>query len=124
MKSMKNSIKHSKKALHHLPENNVFLNCTIHLNLGGNYWLKGNFAAVEEPLKHAVTFIDTVEVEYPALAGAGFLANAYLQQGQLRKADSICKGILEHYSYHAHPAVAYIFLEQGELFFERNSIKD
>jgi LuxR family maltose regulon positive regulatory protein len=116
------SIKHTKEALHHLPKKNVFLDCTIHLNLGGNYWLKGNFSALEEPLKHAISFIDNAEVEYPALAGAGFLANAYLQQGQLRKADSICKGILEHYSYHAHPAVAYIFLEQGELFFERNDL--
>jgi LuxR family maltose regulon positive regulatory protein len=116
------SIKHSKKALHHLPENNVFLNCTIHLNLGGNYWLKGNFSALEAPLKHAISFIDTVEVEYPALAGAGFLANAYLQQGQLRKAESISKGIIERYSRHTHPATAYVLLEQGELFFERNDL--
>jgi LuxR family maltose regulon positive regulatory protein len=116
------SIKHAQEALHHLPENNVFLDCTIQLNLGGNYWLKGNFSALEKPLKHALSLIDIAEVEYPALAAAGFLANAYLQQGQLRKAENLCKGIVRRYGRHAHPAAAYVFLEQGELFYERNDL--
>ncbi len=116
------SIKHAQEALSHLPKNNVFLDCTIHLNLGGNYWLKGNFSTLEKPLIHANSFIDIPEVEYPALAAAGFLANAYLQQGQLRKAESLCRGIVERYSRHAHPAAAYVFLEQGELFYERNDL--
>ncbi len=116
------SINHAKEALHHLPENNVFLDCTIHLNLGGNYWLKGNFSALEEPLKHAISFIDLAEVEYPALAGAGFLANAYIQQGQLREAENLCKGIVGRDIRHTHPATAYVYLEWGELLYERNDL--
>ncbi len=116
------SIKHAQEALSYLPENNVFLDCTIHLNLGGNYWLKGNFLAVEGPLKHAISFIDIAEVEYPVLAAAGFLANAYLQQGKLHNAEALCKKIVERNSYHAHPAAAYVLLELGELFFERNDL--
>ena len=88
------SIKHILESLKYLPKDNVFLNSTIQLNLGGNYWLKGNFPALEEPLKNAIAFIDMPEVEYPALAGAGFLANAYLQRGKLHQAEILCKNIL------------------------------
>jgi len=118
-----NSIKHILESLSYLPKDNVFLNCTIQLNLGGNYWLKGNFAALEKPLKNAISFIDIPEVEYPALAGAGFLANAYLQQGKLNQAEILCKNILEHKGHQAHPAAAYVLLEQGELLYERNDLK-
>ncbi|HSF83075.1 MAG TPA: LuxR C-terminal-related transcriptional regulator [Anaerolineales bacterium] len=116
------SIKHALEALSYLPGNNVFLNCTIHLNLGGNYWLKGNFSALEEPLKHAISFIDIPEVEYPALAATGFLTNTYLQQGQLDKAESLSKEIVERYNHRAHPAAAYVFLERGDLLYERNNL--
>jgi len=109
-------------ALSYLPKNNVFLDCTIQLNLGGNYWLKGDFAALEKPLKHAISFVDNPEVEYPALAGAGFLANAYLQQGKLHQAESLCKNILEQKNHQTHPAAAYVFLEQGELLYEKNDL--
>lgn len=114
------SIKYAQEALSYLPGNNIFLDCTIHLNLGGNYWLKGDFSALEEPLKHAITFIDIPEVEYPALAAAGFLSNAYLQQGKLRNMEALCETILERNGTHDHPAAAYVFLEQGELLYERN----
>lgn len=116
------SIHHALEALNHLPKDNVFLDCTIHLNLGGNYWLKGDFSALEKPLKHAISFIEIPGVEYPALAAAGFLANAYLQKGQLRKANNLCQGIVERYSRRPHPATAYVFLEQGELLYERNDL--
>jgi len=116
------SINHILDSLSYLPKDNVFLNCTIQLNLGGNYWLKGNFTALEEPLKNAISYIDIPEVEYPALAGAGFLANAYLQQGDLHQAEVLCNNILEHKGHQAHPAVAYVLLEQGELLYERNDL--
>ena len=114
------SIEYILEALSYLPENNVFLDCTIQLNLGGNYWLKGKFAALDEPLKHAISFMDIPEVEYPALAGAGFLANAYLQRGKLHQAEILCKNILEQKEHQNHPAVTYVLLEQGELLYERN----
>jgi len=119
---LNSSIKHILESLRYLPKDNVFLNCTIQLNLGGNYWLKGNFAALEEPLKQAIYFIDIPEVEYPALAGAGFLANAYLQQGKLHQVETLCKNILEHKGHQNHPAVAYVLLEQGELLYEKNDL--
>lgn len=117
------SIRYAQEAHKYLPENNVFLDCTIHLNLGGNYWLKGNFPAVEEPLERALSFINIPDVEYPALAAAGFLANTYLQQGRLHGAEILCKGIVERYSHHVHPAAAYVYLEQGELLYERNDLE-
>jgi len=116
------SIKLILEALSYLPKDNVFLDCTLQLNLGGNYWLKGDFAALEKPLKHAISFVDNPEVEYPALAGAGFLTNAYLQQGKLHQAESLCKNILEQKNHQTHPAAAYVFLEQGELLYEKNDL--
>ena len=110
------------EALSYLPKDNVFLDCTIQLNLGGNYWLKGDFAALEKPLKHAISYVDNPQVEYPALAGAGFLANTYLQQGKLIQAESLCKNILEQKNHQIHPAAAYVFLEQGELLYEKNNL--
>lgn len=118
------SLKHTQEALSQLPENNIFLDCTIYLNLGGNYWLKGNFFALEEPLKHAISFMDIPEVEYPALAAAGFLANAYLQQGKLRQAENVCGKIIGHAGHNAHPSAAYVFLELGELLYERNKTNE
>lgn len=123
MGDLDSSIIHAKEAHKHLPENNVFLDCTIHLNLGGNYWLKGNFPAVDEPLERALSFINIPEVEYPALAAAGFLANTYLHQGRLRSAEVLCKEIVARYSRHVHPAAAYVYLEQGELLYERNDLE-
>ncbi|MEJ2513470.1 MAG: hypothetical protein P8Y72_17965, partial [Anaerolineales bacterium] len=110
------------EALSYLPKDNVFLDCTIQLNLGGNYWLKGNFAALEKPLKHAISFVDNPEVEYPALAAAGFLTNTYLQQGKLSQAESLCKNILKQKNRQTHPAAAYVLLEQGELLYEKNDL--
>jgi len=104
------SLNHTQEALSHLPENNIFLDCTIYLNLGGNYWLKGNFSALEEPLKHAISFMDIPEVEYPALAAAGFLANA--------------SKIVHHAGHNSHPSAAYVFLELGELLYERNKTNE
>lgn len=117
------SIRHTLEAQDHLPRNNIFLDCTIHLNLGGNYWLKGDFSAAEGPLKRAVSFMGRTEVEHPALAAAGFLANAYLQQGQLRLAERLTKGVMKRYRRYAHPATAYVYLEQGELLYERNDLE-
>lgn len=116
------SIEYAQEAISYLPANNIFLDCTISLNLGGNYWLKGDFLALEEPLKHAVSFIHFPKVEYPALAAAGFLANAYLQQGQLNNIDALCNQVFAESSRHDHPAAAYVFLEQGEMFYERNNL--
>ncbi len=118
------SLNHTQEALSHLPENNIFLDCTIYLNLGGNYWLTGNFSALEEPLKHAISFMDIPEVEYPALAAAGFLANAYLQQGKLHQAESLCSKIVHHAGHNSHPSAAYVFLELGELLYERNKTNE
>lgn len=118
------SIEYILKAQGNIPKNNVFLNCTIQLNLGGNYWLKGNFSALEDPFKRAISFIDNPEVEYPALAAAGFLANAYLQQGKFRQVESLCGKIAYHAGHNAHPSAAYVFLELGELFYERNNLNE
>lgn len=117
------SLKHAQDALSQLPKNNIFLDCAIQLNLGGNYWLKGNFSALEEPLKHAGSFLDNPEVEYPALAATGFLANTRLQQGRLNQVETLCKNIVENKNHSAHPAAAYVFLEQGELLYERNDLE-
>ena len=118
------SIQYSLEAQSKIPNENVFLDCTIQLNLGGNYWLKGNFSALEEPLKRAISFIDSPEVKYPALAAAGFLANAYLQQGRLHRAEALCRKIVDNESHSSHPASAYVFLELGELFYERNNLNE
>ena len=118
------SIKYILEAQSKIPNENVFLDCTIQLNLGGNYWLKGNFSALEEPLKRAISFIDSPEVKYPALAAAGFLANAYLQQGRLHRAEALCRKIVDNESHSSHPASAYVFLELGELFYERNNLNE
>ena len=118
------SIKYILEAQKNIPNENVFLNCTIQLNLGGNYWLKGNFAALEEPLKKAMSFIDIPEVEYPALAAAGFLANACLQQGRLHQVETLCGKIVDNESHGSHPAAAYVFLELGELFYEKNNLNE
>lgn len=115
------SIQYILEAQTHLPEKHVFLDCTIQLNLGGNYWLKGNFDALVEPLRHAVSFVDIAEVEYPALAAAGFLANGYLQQGRLNEAEALCERIVGPKG-HVHPAIAYVLLELGELRYERNDL--
>ena len=115
------SIKYILEAQSKIPNENVFLDCTIQLNLGGNYWLKGNFSALEEPLKRAISFIDSPEVKYPALAAAGFLANAYLQQGRLHQTEALCRKIIDNKGHGSHPASAYVFLELGELFYERNN---
>lgn len=116
------STEYAQKALCYLPKDNVFLDCTIHLNLGGNYWLQGDFSVLEEPLKRAASFVDIAKVEYPALAAVGFLANAYLQQGQLRKAASLCKEVVERETRRTHPAIAYVYLERGELLYEQNNL--
>jgi LuxR family maltose regulon positive regulatory protein len=116
------SIKLILEALSYLPKDNVFLDCTIQLNLGGNYWLKGDFAALERPLKHTISFVDNPEVEYPALAGAGFLTNAYLQQGKLHQAGILCQNIIDRKGTQAYPAITYVLLEQGELLYEKNDL--
>jgi len=115
------SIRYILEAQSKIPKDNIFLNCTIQLNLGGNYWLKGDFLALEEPLKQAISFIDIPEVEYPALAAAGFLANSYLQQGRLHQTEALCRKIVDNERHGSHPASAYVFLELGELFYERNN---
>jgi len=71
------SITHIQQAIQFLPNHNEFLQCTAYLNLGGNYWRLGNFAAVEMPLRQAVTFLNFPDTIYPALAAAGYLANTY-----------------------------------------------
>jgi LuxR family maltose regulon positive regulatory protein len=116
------SIERTLQAQHDLRPGNVFLDCTIPLNLGGNYWLKGDFEGLEEPLKQAASFAGNTDAQQPALAAAGFLANGYLQRGQLNTADALCRRMLEHADRNAHPAGAYVYLEQGELLYERNEL--
>ena len=119
------TISQTKKALEYLPENNPFLQCTVYLNLGGNYWLSGDLVAAEDPLYRATAFVNQAGTEYPALAAAGFLANVYLQTGRLRQARTHCQKTTDAaFSHRSHPlpAIAYIYVEQGELFYEQNDL--
>jgi LuxR family maltose regulon positive regulatory protein len=124
---LKTAITQIKKAQEHLPEYNVFLQCTVYLNLGGNYRIMGDFEAAEEALYRAAAFVDCAESEYPALAAAGFLANIYLHSGQLQKTTRHCERVIE-FEYSKRkiplPAIAYVYVEQGELFYEKNNLDE
>jgi len=117
------SLRHSENALEHLPKNSIFLDCTIHLNLGGNYWLQGDFLSAEAPLKRAMSFMHISEVGSPSLAGAGFLTNSYLHRGQIQQAVNICQEAIWQGRSRKHPSVAYVYLEQGELLYEQNQLE-
>lgn len=117
------AIEHTLEARRYPVVQQPFLACALALNLGGNYWLRGDFAALEQPLRQAVSFAGDPAAEYPGLAAAGFLANAYFQRGQLNSAAALCTGLLEVPSRVDSPAAAYVYLEQGELQYERNELE-
>jgi LuxR family maltose regulon positive regulatory protein len=118
------STAHIQQAIQLLPDDNEFLQCTANLNLGGNYWNLGNFAAVETPLQKAVTFLNFPDTTYPALAAAGYLTNAYLQRGQLSEATKLCQRVEQELAPRRRslPAMAYVAIEQGALFYEQNDL--
>jgi len=119
------AIKQTKKAQEYLPEDNVFLQCTVNLNLGGNYRLMGDIVAAEDAFYRAAAFVDHAGTAYPALAAAGFLASIYRQTGRLRQAKRYCQQTIEtEIAQHSHPipAIAYIYVEQGGLFYEKNDL--
>ncbi len=118
------SIAHIQQAIESLPEENEFLQCVAHLNLGGNYWVLGNFTAAQAPLRQAVTFLGLADTTYPALVAAGYLTNAFLQRGHLSKAKNLCQHVEQKLTYRRRPppAIAYVAIEQGALFYEQNDL--
>jgi LuxR family maltose regulon positive regulatory protein len=114
-----------REAQTRLASDNRVARTGLNLNLGQALVYQGDLTGAEAALQEAHALGEASGNELAGLGAAGALAVVYITQGRLRRAEAMCRRILEEYSARHErttPALCHVYAYLGSVLYEWNEL--